>query len=144
MSKIDILIPKKDGLLYEEYETEHIIYGDTDSVVGSTVIETNNGAITIEALWDMIQEPCECREGKFTKQVSHIQSLSMNDHLNIESKNIKYVMKHRVKKEMFTITTPNNSVKVTADHSIMVLRDGNLVAVKPNDITVGDEIIEIV
>ena len=52
-------------------------------------------------------------------------------------------MKHKVVKKMYKITVNDKSVVVTQDHSIIVLRDGVLTDVKPQDIINTDKVIYI-
>jgi intein/homing endonuclease len=52
-------------------------------------------------------------------------------------------MKHKVKKEIFKITVGDDSVIVTEDHSIIVLRNNRLMSVKPKELSDSDEIINI-
>jgi intein/homing endonuclease len=54
---------------------------------------------------------------------------------HVTQKPVKYVMRHKVKKTRYRITTSSGKqVIVTGDHSCMVLRYGKLTAVKANEI----------
>ncbi len=52
-------------------------------------------------------------------------------------------MKHKVKKRFFKIKTNNNAVVVTEDHSIIVLRDGKMISIKPNEVKNNDRLFKI-
>lgn len=60
-------------------------------------------------------------------------------------KPVRYVMRHKVKKARYRITTDDGkSVTVTGDHSVMVVRDNTLMSVPAKDINIEtDKIITI-
>lgn len=124
-------------------------YGDTDSVVGSTLIYVNGAKIKIEDYFDSSNGDLIVN-GRFNddyvKVISNNDtSLSVNSETKTcESKRIKYVMKHKVKKRMFKIIVDDKDVIVTEDHSIIVERNNRIVSVKPNDILKTDVIITLV
>ena len=68
-------------------------------------------------------------------------SLSVNDKLEKENKNIKYVMRHKTTKRLFKIKVNGKEVILTEDESMVVLRDGKLERVKPTELRKGDGII---
>jgi intein/homing endonuclease len=59
--------------------------------------------------------------------------------------NIQYIEKHRVKKKQYKIKTKNGgSVKVTEDHSLMIMNNnGDLVEKTPKNIKSGDKIVKL-
>jgi hypothetical protein len=61
----------------------------------------------------------------------------------IERSKIKYFCRHSVNKRMFRISTGDQSVEVTEDHSIIIIRNSTIVSVRPADICHGDKIIKI-
>lgn len=126
-------------------EKAYIIYGDTDSVTVDTLVKTDQGDIKIEDLYEKLSGNIEERgSDNFIKHVSdNINAGSVSKELEYQEKQIKYVMKHKVKKRMFKITAGGESVTVTEDHSIMVLRDDNLTSVKPTEILKTDKIIRL-
>lgn len=116
---------------------DYVIAVDTDSVVGDTEIYINGAKTTIAEFYNscdgnFIRRDIENQD--FVKECSGVVSPSVNSNLVLEDKPVKYVMKHRVKKTMFKITVGGKSVTVTEDHSVMVLRDGKLISVNPNEI----------
>ena len=57
-------------------------------------------------------------------------------------KDIEYVYRHKVKKKKWAITDEfSNKVVITEDHSIMVLRDNNLIEIKPKNLFLTDRLI---
>lgn len=132
---------KLQGLLPSD--SKYIVYGDTDSVVSDTIINTNNGNIAIGELYDSIDgNIVVTKSNSYVKTPSeYIESLSVNKDLKIESKKIKYIMKHKVNKRMFKVKCNGKEVTITEDHSIMVVRNGALIECKPADIIKGDKLI---
>ena len=119
-------------------------YSDTDSVVGDTIINTNNGDVAIEELYNRCNNKREYNDGKFIGDMKDYSSLSFNINSNVtEHKSIKYVMKHRVKKKMYKMSYNGKSVTMTEDHSVMIKRNGNIIDVSSKDIIKGDKIIFI-
>lgn len=132
------------------FHTENVDYCitiDTDSVTGDTDIIVNGSKIKIKDYYDSISDENFIRYDDFNhdyiKYVSNNdKSLSLFDNDLYEGK-IKYIMKHRVKKEMFEISINNKSVIVTEDHSIIVERNNNIISVNPKNILKNDKIIFI-
>ena len=134
--KLQSLLPSKK---------EYITYSDTDSCVGSTIINTDNGEISIEELYETLSGEIETRgEDNFIKHISsEIKSASVNSNKELEYNKIKYVMKHKVKKRMFKIKCNGDEVIITEDHSMMVVRNGVLIEVKPKDVLKTDKLLKI-
>ena len=102
--------------------------------------------ITIEELYNFVQARDHVKmkdlENDKVLSVNNIEILSMNSNLELEHKPATYIMTHLVKKEMFNVTVDGKTVKITADHSIMILRDGALTsdtvkAIEPGDMVFG-------
>lgn len=121
---------------------KYILYGDTDSCIESTLINTNKGKTQIGEFYNSTDsEEIEYKSGKFFKEVKGIKALSVNKNFKLEYKPIKYVMKHKVKKRLFKVKCNENEVIITNDHSIMVKRDNKLIEVKPFEIRKTDKLI---
>lgn len=119
---------------------------DTDSVVGDTLVYVDGLDVAISDLYDryMKFEYSDAFNKSYVKPVGDVSTLSFNTSSEmIESKPIKYVMKHRVKKHMFKIAVDGKYVDVTEDHSVIVKRRGCYISCKPLDIKAGDEVIRI-
>lgn len=125
------------------------VSSDTDSLVSNTVLNTSIGDITIGDLYDRYtNENTELNQNKkdsVRKLIQPIKSLSYNSNLNkLEYNDVKYIMKHKVKKRMFRIKSKDNYVDVTEDHSVIINRNDKVMSIKPIDIIKGDKIIEII
>lgn len=124
----------------------YIVYGDTDSVLGSTIIKTDRGDIKIEDLYNNLNGDIdELQKDNFVKHVStDIKAGSVSEKLLYEEKQINYVMKHKVKKRMFKIKCNGDEVTITEDHSMMVIRDNKLIEIKPKDVKKTDKLVKII
>jgi intein/homing endonuclease len=120
-----------------------ICYGDTDSVVGSTIIHTNNGDRTIEELFNE-----NYNNGRFYTHNGH-ELVSMDDKIlnwdnGLYYGDVKYIMRHKVSKPKWRLKTKSGKeVIVTNDHSMIVFRDGEKIEVKPYEILPTDKILVI-
>lgn len=123
--------------------TDFVCYGDTDSVVGDSIIVTNLGEIKIEDLWDMSDEKEQYGDGKkYIGILPGLKALSYSiKHDRAEKKKINYIMKHKVRKKIYRIKHGNKYVDITEDHSIMIRRNNEIISVKPCDISKTDKII---
>lgn len=122
-------------------EKDRVIAIDTDSVVGDTIIDVNNKKIKIEDFfenstgvflrYDSFNE--DYVKGDFSKTYL---SPSVNENGSVELKKIRYVMKHRVKKHLFEVKTPEGVVVVTQDHSLIVKdrKTGKILSLKPEKV----------
>lgn len=123
------------------------VYGDTDSVAGNTMIKTSRGDIKIEDLFNIIDGDMivdDILNKNYVKQNNtDIKAYGVNSDKELVLEDIRYIMKHKVKKVMYKIKIKGKDVSVTADHSIMILRDDILISVKPTEIKKGDMIAYI-
>jgi hypothetical protein len=130
--------------------SDFFIYSDTDSCAGDSVLNIfdENGnleKITIENLYLRLGGELKTEIDKIKLETNNIQTPSLNTKSSeIEMKNINYIWKHLVDKEMFKIKCGDNEVVVTEDHSIIIERNNKYISVKPRDIIDGDKLIEIV
>jgi intein/homing endonuclease len=124
---------------------KYCVYGDTDSVVGDSVITTNYGGIKIEDLFNDSDGEVEIRgKDNLIKHLPHgLKAASVNDNFCIEYNDVSYVMAHKVKKEMFKIKSGGKEVVITGDHSIMICRGERLISGTVHDLRKGDEIVMI-
>lgn len=129
-----------------KWDRPYLVYGDTDSVLGDTLVKTENGEIAIEKLYELLNGEIETRGvDNFIKHINeHIKAASVSKDMTLEFNNINYVMKHKVKKRMFKITCDNDEVVVTEDHSVMIVRDDKLISCKPYEILKTDKIVKII
>ena len=123
-------------------EGDWSFYSDTDSVTGDTLIYVNGKKIPIAEYYDSVAAiPTTTDTGTYVKYVIDDMSYCSSDGILLEEKRITYAMKHRVSKQMYSLKCNDTSVTVTCDHSIMVLRDGKLVALTVDNIIDGDSLV---
>jgi hypothetical protein len=124
-----------DGTVHHVYaiDSDTVIYGDTDSVDKDTVVSTSLGTVTIEQLFN--QAPMKwSHNGKEFAQYDNLYSPCI-DGEDIVNKPVKAIYRHKVSKPRWKITLQDGkTVVVTGDHSIMVMRNGELVEVRAEEI----------
>lgn len=117
---------------------------DTDSVTGNSIISTDNGNITISNLYDSSYDKIEVSKNNFKAKLKDVNVLSFNTkEFKTNYGKALYIKKHLVKKRMFRITCNDKTVTVTEDHSIIVKRNGEYVAISAKNIVMGDKIIYV-
>jgi hypothetical protein len=123
---------------------KRLVYSDTDSVVGNSIIIVNGKPIKIEDFYNSLPNNyIEEKDHHFVKKSDGFVTLTVNDNHELIDKEIIYCMKHLVKKRFFRIKTDTNEVIITEDHSLMVKRNGYLIGIKVKELMEGDEIYEI-
>lgn len=122
---------ESEGLL------EHIIYGD--SVTGDSLISSNLGKKKIEDIWDdLVTEQVEHSNDRMYLMNPGFSVLGPDGNFH----DVSCIMKHKTKKKLYKIEDEfGNSVIVTEDHSVMVLRDGEEIQVRPTEILENDLLI---
>ena len=124
---------------------ESVVYIDTDSVVGDTLIKLDDGReVKIE---DLYNEGL----GSAGNTLCGHESVSINnDILNWdETKGLYYapvkrVIRHKVSKAKWKLKTKSGKeIIVTNDHSMIVFRDGKKLEVKPSEILKTDRILTV-
>lgn len=129
-----------------------IIYGDTDSVLGTSKLFIMNdigekNEISIEDLFNLLAEFDDIFvdfKGNHIIEVKGISTLNYKKE-KIEYSPIKKIIRHRVRKPKWKITTESGKeVIVTNDHSITVFRNGEKIHIKPSEINLDtDEILSV-
>ena len=134
-----------DSINKDKSQFVGIVYNDTDSCVGDTIIRTSVGNIKIEDLfYSSDGETITTSNGSIVKKVKDtILADSVSENFELQQNKITYIMKHSVKKRMYKIKCNGKEVIITEDHSIMVNRNGKLISVKPKDILKTDMLITI-
>lgn len=108
---------------------------DTDSVPFDTILNINNEEILIGVYYASIPDTNLVDSSKSIKKVTNGDVSLSFDGTDIESKPITYVMRHKVKKQLYRVSVGNDYVDVTQDHSVMVINElGNMITIKPNDL----------
>jgi hypothetical protein len=127
-----------------DYVGKSIIYGDTDSEIGSTIHQTNFGEKSIEDLFTAGTEFWQDGD----KEYSHdprLMVMSYDPELNQPYYgHTNYIYRHKVSKDLYEIEDElGNVIAVTEDHSVMVERNGELMEIKPTDIVESDVLISL-
>lgn len=119
------------------HKGEAIIYGDTDSVSGDTIIKTNIGDLTIENLFEI------CEEKKFIRNKEYafssiLKVLTFNpENFSLVEVNFDYVYRHFTKKKIYLVRTDDGKeIKVTEDHSLLIWNKSKnkLIKCKPSNV----------
>lgn len=125
---------------------DYCVMSDTDSVVAHTVLITDVGKIQIGDLYDQYTNESlelETNKNSVRKLTNPIKSASFDGN-NIVFNNISYIMKHKVKKRMYRIKVRDTHVDITEDHGLIVMRDEQMISIKPIEVIKGDKIVRIV
>lgn len=119
-------------------DVDYVIYIDTDSVEGSSMIIINGKEISIADYYESTKNNFvknDIFNENYVKEISNgDMSPSVSTDGILRENLVKYVMKHKVKKRQFKISdNRGNSVIVTEDHSIIVKdkKTGNIFSIKP-------------
>ena len=115
-------------------------------MVFNTILKTSIGDISIGDLYDQYtDETLELKTNKDSvRTLTKLIKSASFDGDKVVYNDIKYIMKHKVKKRMFRIKSKDNYVDVTEDHSVIINRNDKVMSIKPIDIIKGDKIIEII
>jgi len=127
-----------------DHTGDTIIYGDTDSLTGDSVIKTNHGDMSIESLFRRCSsfKKIDDKEYGFDAQLK-VMSYSTTDDAEYYS-NINYIYRHKVQKAQWKVEDEHgNVVCITNDHSIMVERNGILIECKPAELLATDMLITV-
>jgi len=125
---------------------DFVIFMDTDSCFGDSLIYVNGENIKIEDYYEKVSNTTNSLyfdpfNQNFVYPSNDI-TLSVNKKSKeVEERQINYVMKHKVKKRMFKISVAGKEVCITEDHSIMIERNNRIISVKPLEIKTTDKII---
>lgn len=128
---------------YVESKGYAVKYGD--SVAGNSLININGKIIPISTLFKNYlytnSNYYTNQDGKeYCNMYDNIMTKTISDDGKIIFSKVKYVMRHRVNKQMYRVTCDNGYyVDVTEDHSLISahLQRKRLYEVKPTDIIIG-------
>lgn len=136
---------------YLDGDDSMIIGGDTDSVGEDTIINVDGKKEKISDFFTKVKYEnndvvMRTTDGSDVIPVQNHQTATYNESSdNMVMRDIKYIMRHKVSKARYKITTESGKlVIVTGDHSCMVVRNGELISIKAKDInSKTDKIITI-
>lgn len=120
------------------------LYFDTDSCDKNTMIETNNGKVSVEHLFHMCNEKWINNDKEYGADKS-LTVLGYNSKKDVAQQlPFNYVYRHKTSKPKWKIVTESGKeIIITNDHSIMVERDNKLIGVKAAEILSSDMIISV-
>jgi len=140
----DISILGKDHVFF----ANNCLVHNTDSCTADTIIKSNYGDATIADLFNdgasfwTEETPYGPKEYSSNRRLkvatyNHHQQLAYYSGFN-------YIYRHKVSKEKWQITdVDDNTIVVTGDHSVMIVRDGALVEICARDMTIDDTLITL-
>lgn len=127
-----------------DHTGDAIIYGDTDSEIGTTIHQTNFGEKEIQELFANCSEFWNDGDKEYAYHPDLMVMSYDNDKNQPYFGHINYIYRHKVSKDLYEITDSlDNTITVTEDHSVMIERNGILMETKPVDITDTDILISI-
>lgn len=137
---------KKLDLNYLKGDESLTCAGDTDSVSGDTMIYVEDvSQMRIDNYFKISKFlnkdiVIKCADGSEVVPVKGGCTLAIDNDLNCKFNSINYIMRHKVTKPKFTITSKSGKkVEVTGDHSCMVVRNGELISIKAKDINIDTD-----
>ena len=120
-----------------------VVYCDTDSVIGSTVLRSDSGKLSIEELYN---ESSFYKSDEKGNEFAKTNKLLLNytEENKLYYANVKNVIRHKVTKAKWKLKTKSGKeVIVTNDHSMVVFREGTQLTVKPAEILITDKILAV-
>lgn len=136
---------------YLEGNQSLTVAGDTDSCFSLSIIDIDGERTTIESAFDMFKYENDdtvltLKNNQEIVPVKNHNVLSYIDHSDTACyKPINYIMRHKVfNKSKFRIKTKTGKeLIVTGDHSVMVIRNNELISIPAKNILKTDKIITI-
>jgi len=121
------------------------IYIDTDSIVGNSLIDLDNGqAMTIEDLYNIGKSDMGTTVSGHESVSCQHNVLNWSEDRGLYYAPVKRVIRHKVSKKKWRLKTFSGAeVIVTNDHSLIVFRDGIKTEVKPSEVKLTDQILVV-
>lgn len=143
-------VPKEvDPDTYNEPSFVLPVYGDTDSANALTIIKLQRGnekkSMTIEDWFNDNLGDIVLRTPNGSELIPTTDKvLNYSDNGKLEYHNVSYIMRHKVTKPKWRLKTKSGKeIIVTADHSMIVFRNGEKITVKPSEILPTDKILVV-
>lgn len=143
-------VPKEvDPSTYNEPSFVLPVYGDTDSVNSMTIIElqreNEKKRMTIEEWFNDNLDDIVLRTPNGSELIPTTDKvLNYSDNGKLEYHPVSYIMRHKVTKPKWRLRTKSGKeIIVTADHSMIVFRNGEKITVKPSEILPTDKILVV-
>jgi len=128
-------------------EKDRAVAMDTDSVAGDSLIRTSIGAMSIEELYNLYKSDNSSfivrnHEVIYTEGLLKCMTYDKFSNEAVLG-NATAIIRHKVSKRRFRIKTKERYIDVTDDHSCMVVRNNELIEIKPSQILLTDKLLTI-
>jgi DNA polymerase I len=113
------------------------VYGDSITEDRFVTVMDDKGQIKVMNIKELFEEsaPIGTRNGKEIRKPSGLKALSVNPKtLEPEWQKIKEVVRHKTSKAIYRVNQKYGETRVTEDHSLLVLDNGQLAEVKPTEL----------
>lgn len=121
-----------------------VVYNDTDSIVGNSIIHTNNGKKTIEQWYNdnIINGSGGITENGHESVLTNDVVLNWSKERYLYYGKVKRIIRHKVSKPKWRLrTSTGKKIIMTNDHSMVVFRDNEQLTVKPCEILTTDKVL---
>lgn len=122
-------------------DKEFDIYGDTDSFLPVTLINTRNGTFTIEDIFNNNLNNIKISKYGHEIKLADLDVLTLDNDKIVKYKKAKHIIRHKVTKEKYIIRVNGKEIVMTGDHGCMVMRNNELVRVSAKDILKTDKMV---
>lgn len=123
------------------------IAGDTDSIMSSdTVIIKSNDKIKKMTIEEWYNENLNgvVEMTSYGHEMITTKDKILNWDNQLKFCNVRRIIRHKVTKDKWVLKTKSGKmITVTADHSLIVFRDGKKIEVKPQDVKLTDKVLII-
>lgn len=124
-----------------KFKRSPAVYTDTDSCFCKSLINSNLGEITIEDLYNKYENEVEVDLSNHGHEILNVKDTDLkvstfdsNDN-KVKMGKVDKIVRHKVTKSKWVLKSKcGKEVITTGDHSMMVIRDGELIEIKPSDI----------
>jgi len=125
-----------------------VIYGDTDSCLGSTLININDDIkLRVDLLWKEFSKLNGFTIDSFGHEIvdnPEFDVLNYTEDNEIKQVPVSKIIRHKVTKAKWKLKTKlGKEITITNDHSLIVFRNGEKLEVKPQEIEKTDKILVI-
>ena len=139
-----------DEFSYLEGNQSLTVAGDTDSQIGDTQIVIDNNHISMEDFFTQ----CKYENNDIVLKTSNnSEIIPVHNHVTLTyidhdnktcERPVKYIMRHKVSKDKFCLTTKTGKKMImTGDHSVMIIRNNELISIPARNILKTDKVITI-
>jgi len=141
----NIIVANDDEELFKDpfrQKLRRAVVSDTDSVTEDMVVDTNFGKMKLS---DVVNRAEIILEDTLNDKVYYVfKDLKIKNMVKnkIEYDNVEFIYSHENEKDLFEIELEDgNMIRVTTDHSLVVMRDGKMITIKPDELLETDEFI---